>query len=159
MDSNPVVSVASLAAIRITRITESFVHHLENIILKRELEWLKQGDIFHHGTANPRENRNKTKLLLVLKCSLEDFIVEGHKCLKCQFLPTEKVFNIFDNIDDLGKSLDHDTKLALVHVAGYVSWHDDENIDDTMFYYEKFGSFTSYLNREKPDIPGDFACH
>ena len=133
MDSNPVVSVASLAAIRITRITESFVHHLENIILKRELDWLKQGDIFHHGTANPRENRNKIKFLLVLKCSLEDFIVEGHKCLNCQFLPTEKVCNIFDNMDDLEKSLDHDTKLVLVHIAGYVSWHDDENIDYTMF--------------------------
>lgn len=48
---------------------------------------------------------NKTKLLLTLKCSLEDFIEEGHKCPKCQFLPTEKACDVFDKLDDLEKSL------------------------------------------------------
>lgn len=72
------------------------------------------------------------KLLLVLKCSLEDFIEERQKCSKYQLLPTEKVCNIFDALDDLEKSLDQDTKFALRGTAGYVSQHHDENINDTM---------------------------
>ena len=73
-------------------------------------------------------------------------------------LPTEKVCDVFDKLDDLEKSLDHDTKSALVHIAGYMSRHDDENIDYTIIYYEKFGSFASYLNRGKFNIPGDPVC-
>lgn len=72
------------------------------------------------------------ELLLVLKCSLEDFIEERQKCSKCQLLPTEKVCNIFDALDDLEKSLDQDTKFALRGTVGYVSQHHDENINDTM---------------------------
>ena len=53
---------------------------------------------------------NKTKLLLELKCFLEELIEEEHKSPKYQFLPTEKVLYVFDEMDDLEKSLDHDTK-------------------------------------------------
>ena len=101
---------------------------------------------------------NKTKLLLTLNCSLEDFIEAGHKCPKSAFLPTDKVCDVFDKLYDLEKSLDHDTKSALVHIAGYVVRHDDENVDGTKFYFKNFGSFTSYLNRGKLNIPGDSAC-
>ena len=73
---------------------------------------------------------------MTLNCSLEDFIEEGHKCPKYAFLPTDKVCDVFDKLYDLEKSLDHDTKSALVHIAGYVTRHDDENVDGTKFYFK-----------------------
>ena len=51
------------------------------------------------------------------------------------FLPTDKVCDVFDKLYDLEKSLDHDTKSALIHIAGYVTRHADENVGGTKFYF------------------------
>ena len=115
--------------------------------------------MFHRGTVYPRKNRNKTKFLLALKCSLEDFTQEGHKCPKCQFPPTEKVCNVFNKLGDLDKSLEHDTKSALANIAGYVSRHDDKNIVIPCFIMKNLArSPESYLNRGKFNILGDSVC-
>ena len=46
-------------------------------------------------------------MLLAQKCSLEDFIEKGNKCPRCQYLSTEKVWDVFHYLGDLGKSLEY----------------------------------------------------
>ena len=65
---------------------------------------------------------------------------------------------ILDNLPELESSLSVDTIMALVYIAGYVVRNDDDAVDDTHFYFEKYGSFTNEMNRGGLTIPGDSAC-
>ena len=64
---------------------------------------------------------------------------------------------MFHNLTQLEETLDMNTKMALVYIAGYIVRNDNE-IDDSHEYYEKYGSFTDNLNRGGLSIPGDSAC-
>ena len=54
------------------------------------------------------------------------------------------------------------TKMGLVHIAGYVTRNDpdiseEELFDVTTFYYGKFGGYTEQLDRGQLNIPTDCA--
>ena len=100
----------------------------------------------------------KTKLLLKLNCDMDFNIEPGHSCQKCSYLPNEKVCDVLDNLHQLENSLEYETKNALVYIAGYISRKDDEECEDTQYYYKQYGSFTDELNRGKLKLPGDSIC-
>ena len=100
----------------------------------------------------------KTKLLLNLGTDVDNFTVEsGHSCARCGFLLTEEMCEIFHDLAKLEETLDMDTKLALIYIAGYIIRKDMES-EDSQEYYKKYGSFTDNLNRGGLSIPGDSAC-
>ena len=51
-----------------------------------------------------------------------------------------------------------DVTMALLYNAGYVTPKDDPNIDDTQYYYQKFGSFLKNLDRGGLNAPTDTYC-
>ena len=103
-------------------------------------------------------NIMKTKLLLNLDIDVDSFNVEsGHSCDKCGYLLSEEACEVFDMLPELEKSLSQDVKSTLTYIAGYIV-RKDENLDDTHFYFEKYGDFTDDLNRGGLTIPGDSVC-
>ena len=54
----------------------------------------------------------------------------GHRCSKCCFSLDEVTCEIFDSLPKLEGNVAEETKLALVHVAGYVTRNDDVTDDD-----------------------------
>ena len=100
----------------------------------------------------------KTKLLLNLNHDPSEVNVEcGHSCSKCGFLLTEEMCEIFHDLPNLERSLNIDTKMALIYIAGYIVRNDPET-DDSYTYFDKYGSFTEDLNRGGLKIPGDSVC-
>jgi hypothetical protein len=49
-----------------------------------------------------------------------------HKCDRCCYRIDEEVAEVFDNLEELKKSLTVDTKNAFVHIAGYATIKDEE---------------------------------
>ena len=47
--------------------------------------------------------------------------------------------------------------MSLIYIAGYVV-RNDEDSDDSYFYYEKFRYFTDEINCGGLTVPGDFVC-
>ena len=47
--------------------------------------------------------------------------------------------------------------MSLVYIAGYICRNDNES-DDTKWYFEKFDSFTESINRGGLPIPNDNVC-
>ena len=81
-------------------------------------------------------------------------------CSNCSYLLDDKASDVFDNLVDLEDKILLETKMSLFHIAGYVTRHDDalgetELLDSTMFYYEKYGSYTKDLDRGGLKIPTD----
>ena len=90
----------------------------------------------------------KTNFLLCLDAD-NDFpnLETGHSCSKCGFLLSEDMCTILDNLPELESSLSVDTITTLVYIAGYVVVRNDDDVDDTYFCFEKYGSFTNEMNR------------
>ena len=69
----------------------------------------------------------KTKLLLKLNADLPNLDVGiGHECENCNYLLDDETSEVFDNLPELEGKLSHETKMSLVHMAGYVTRHDDQ---------------------------------
>ena len=47
--------------------------------------------------------------------------------------------------------------MSLVYIAGYII-HEDENPDDTFYFYEAYGNFVKDINQGGLTIPGDKVC-
>ena len=110
-------------------------------------------------------NINKTKLLLRLDAeSVANLnVLAGHQCSKCGYLLDEKSSEVFDALETLDEKLCTETKMSLVHIAGYVTRNDealdeDHLLDVTTFYYQKYGDFTKELDRGGLNIPSDSSC-
>lgn len=106
---------------------------------------------------------NKTKLLLRLNENVHNLdVVNGHQCDNCGYLLDEKSAEVFDNMPELEEKISKETKMSLVHMAGYVTRHDDlserELLDVTTFYYQKYGDYTKSLDRGGLKVPSDTAC-
>ena len=108
-------------------------------------------------------NIKRASLLL----SLEDISdlkgLEGHKCDSCDFQLDEEGVEIFDNLSELENSINLDTKMSLVYIAGYVTRKDDalsesDMLEVTMFYVEKYGEVLKELDRGGLKYPTDTAC-
>ena len=95
-------------------------------------------------------------LVELFKVSL-DFTTSGHSCERCSFYLNEEKCLIFDNLPELENILSIYVKMSLIYIAGYVA-RNDEDSDDSYFYYEKFRYFTDEINRGGLNVPGDFVC-
>ena len=106
----------------------------------------------------------KTKVLLWLDPDCIDNLKAdiGHHCDKCGYLMDENASYVFDSLDCLEDNIVRETKMSLVHVAGYVTRNDfvteSELFDTTAFYFEKYGDYTKLLDRGGLNIPTDDAC-
>lgn len=105
----------------------------------------------------------QTKVLLRLRFDIDQLPSEsGHSCDKCGFVWPEEVCELINNLPDLECSIKDEVKQSLVYIAGYVTRKDavcDEEEDaDTFNYFEKFGSFTSHLDRGGLKKANDFTC-
>ena len=110
-------------------------------------------------------NINKTKLLLRLDAeSVANLnVLAGHQCSKCGYLLDEKSSEVFDALETLEEKLCTETKMSLVHIAGYVTRKDSsatesQLLDVTTFYFEKYGNYTKLLDRGGLNVPTDAAC-
>lgn len=109
-------------------------------------------------------NINKTKLLLKLNVNVSNLDVDpGHKCEHCEYRMDDDTMKIFDSMPDLEDKICRETKMSLVHMAGYVSRKDqelseDEMLDVTTFYFQKYGDYTQKLDRGGLNIPSDKIC-
>ena len=106
----------------------------------------------------------QTKLLLKLNVDVFNLPVDsGHHCTKCGYLMDEKASLTFDSLEHLEDGISDDTKMSLCHIAGYVTRHDAERSEEelleiTTFYHQKYGDFTDALDRGGLNIPSDTAC-
>ena len=71
---------------------------------------------------------------------------------------TASELEVFERFPELEKKVSFDEMQAVVCLAGYVSRKCETFNDDAFFYYEKFGSYTQYLDRGKLNIPNDASC-
>ena len=106
----------------------------------------------------------KTKVLLRLDPHCVDNLKAdiGHQCDKCGYLMDENASYVFDSLDCLEDNIALETKMSLVHIAGYVTRKDfateTDLIDTTTFYFQKYGEYTKLLDRGGLKIPTDDAC-
>ena len=64
---------------------------------------------------------------------------------------------MFENLPELENYLQEDTKMALIYIVRYICCK-DKRIDDTFFYYQKYGSFLKNADRVGLKIPGGMVC-
>ena len=81
----------------------------------------------------------------------------------CLDILCEEVSEIFDNLEELELSILLETKMSLVYIAGYVTRKDTEltenqMLEQTTFYHEKYGKLTDSLDRGGLNIPSDCSC-
>ena len=107
----------------------------------------------------------KTKLLLQLDpdCVADLKFDAGHHCSKCGYLMDENATYVFDSLECLEDKINIETKMSLVHIAGYVTRKDSaatesDLLDTTTFYFQKYGSYTKLLDRGGLKVPTDDAC-
>ena len=107
---------------------------------------------------------NKTKLLLKLNADVANLNVNiGHECEKCNFKPDDDTSSLFSCLSTLEDKMCRETKMSLVHMAGYVTRNDAEESEDdllevTTFYFQKYGDYTKKLDRGCLNIPNYVAC-
>ena len=80
--------------------------------------------------------------------------MDGHTCQYCNGELNEEECEIIDNLSDLESNLSKETLSSLVYIAGYVQKGSDD-IDDTTYYYEKYGNYLNALNRGGLTVPSD----
>ena len=106
---------------------------------------------------------NKTKLLLRLNANLDNLSVNiGHECDQCGFWLDDESAEVFDNLEYLEGKVLKETKMSLVHIAGYVTRRDHltekQLFDTTTSYYQKYGDYTKSMDRGGLNVPSDSAC-
>ena len=107
---------------------------------------------------------NKTKLLLRLNVDVSNLDVNsGHECDKCVYQLDDEATAVFDNLSALEDKISRETKMSLVHMAGYVTRKDEEKSEEnllgmTTFYFQQYGDYTRSLDGGGLNYPDDFAC-
>ena len=107
---------------------------------------------------------NKTKLLLRLNVDVSNLDVNpGHVCDKCVYQLDDEATAVFDNLPALEDKISRETKMSLVHIAGYVTRKDEEKSEEnllgmTTFYFQEYGDYTKSLDRGGLNYPDDSAC-
>ena len=97
----------------------------------------------------------QTKLCLQLGILIDG--VAGHKCDVCSRDLDEMEAQVIDNLIELEASIQRETMLSLVYIAGYIEKLGDADIDeeDTCFYYEKYSKYFDALDRGNLTKPRD----
>ena len=75
---------------------------------------------------------------------------------------SEEGAEVFDNLPELEQSLQLQTKLSLIYIAGFITRKDNDltnsNIETTRFYYEEYGKLLDGVNSGGLNIPTDCCC-
>ena len=97
----------------------------------------------------------QTKLCLQLGILIDG--VAGHACETCSRDLDDLEAQIIDNLIELEASIQRETMLSLVYIAGYIEkiGDTDTNGDDTYFYYEKYSEYFDALDRGNLTKPRD----
>ena len=92
----------------------------------------------------------------------------SHACSQCDYTLDEGGVAAFDHLEELEDGIKEETKISLVHIAGYVTRRDQgqlrvlsENDDDdgtTFFYFERYGEYTREMDRGGLHKPTDSTC-
>lgn len=136
--------------------------------LEKEFSKLRQGSggtyFINVQQIEEKTRINRAKLLLSLKSEIPGDKA-GHACDDCGFTleSDEKACEAVDNLEALESSLSNETKAVLVYIAGYVTRRDmvlseEELLEQTSFYYQKYGQYTDSLDRGGLKVPSDRAC-
>ena len=80
--------------------------------------------------------------------------MDGHTCQYCNRELNEEECEIIDNLSDIESNLSKETLSSLVYIVGYVQ-KGSNDIDDTTYYYEKYGNYLNALNRGCLTVPSD----
>ena len=143
------------------------IGHFTTDSLEKEFSKLRQGSggtyFLSFQQVVEKLDISKTKQLLKLKEDVRNLEVDvGHRCSKCCFSLDEVICEIFDSLPKLEENVAEETKMALVHVAGYVTRNDDVTDDDLfevdMKYYRKYGAFTQSIYHGGLNLPSDTGC-
>ena len=75
----------------------------------------------------------------------------------------EEICELFDHLSYHEDKISVDNKMSLVHIAGYVTRKDielteEQMLETTTFYYQKYGKYTDTLDRGWLNVPTDNAC-
>ena len=62
---------------------------------------------------------------------------------------------LFEVLPTMIDSLDRESIMALIYIAGYICRHDDTTISDTFLYMEKYGDFLKAVDRGGLKVPPD----
>ena len=84
---------------------------------------------------------------LTLQLGIEVSGKNGHSCGNCSRNLDEKESEIMDNLSALEENIQEDTLLSIIYIAGYIQKKNGYEYDDTVFYYQKFGSYFDSLDR------------
>ena len=96
----------------------------------------------------------QTKLLLQLGVEIDGNA--GHSCDVCERPLNERETEIMDNLVELEESIPRETMLSLIYIAGYIERNkDDEEMEDTTDYYQRYPEYFDALNRGSLKIPKD----
>ena len=71
---------------------------------------------------------------------------------------THEFCELIESLPEMENSVKPEVKCSLVYIAGYVIRKDTNLKEDSFGYFEKYGGFTSSLNRGGLVQAGDSAC-
>ena len=79
-----------------------------------------------------------------------------HQCDTCHRSLTQEECEILDNLEDLENKVHDDVLMGIIYIAGYVARNfQEDDGNDTMVYYKKYGTYLDKLNRGDLCIPHD----
>ena len=125
------------------------------------------GGTYFVSALSTLEKLDIMKAKLLLKLNAEDVLKldteDGHYCSKCGYKMNEEICELFDHLSYHEDKISVDNKMSLVHIAGYVTRKDielteEQMLETTTFYYQKYGKYTDTLDRGWLNVPTDNAC-
>ena len=138
--------------------------------LEKEFSKLRQGSggayFINVQNVIQKLHINQTKLIMLLENTAHEIISDiddKHSCHLCDYHLEEDECKIFDDLEGLEDSISIVIKKTFVHVAGYVTRHDeklteDELLGKTTFYYQNLGQYSKSLDLGGLNVPSDVAC-
>ena len=102
----------------------------------------------------------KAKLQIKLNHIMVDSsVVRSHQCEDCNYHLKSDESNLLDELSSLEAFVNRETKIYLVHIAGYVSRKNPPEVDENTYdYYEMYGGYTMALDRGGLVAAGDKLC-
>ena len=106
-----------------------------------------------------RIEKAKLQITMDEKLACSSAESSSHQCDRCDYNLNEDECEHFDDLAALEMSLEPTTLSCIVHIAGFACRKMCVgNLEDTRYYYEKYGDFTKNLSRGGLSIPGDKIC-
>lgn len=117
------------------------------------------GGVYYITVQNVVEKLNIDRAKLLLKYEDDVQLLKqecSHKCEHCDKPLSEKESEIIDNLELLENSLSNDDLASLVFIGGYIQKKAGPIYEnDTMIYYDNYGSYLNSVDRGKLTKPYD----